>query len=746
MTNPGQKNVQRKRLTVRGTVQGVGFRPFVYRLAHEERLGGFVQNDGNGVTIEVQGPTLAVRSFVNRLPLELPPPGLVTGVTVESLACEPNSGEFVVSTSTSARGRSLSLAPDGAVCKACLAEMADPDDRRYRYPFINCTHCGPRFTITSALPYDRPSTTMASFPMCSECKKEYEDPGDRRYHAQPVACPACGPRLWLEAGAAEHFTDWAVQAHGLLAAGQIVAIKGLGGFHLAVNAGDDHAVRRLRRKKLRPCKPLAVMVRNVEVARRMVELDDKAEDLLCSYESPIVVAPMRPNNGLSPAIAPGLTDLGIMLPYTPLHHLLFEGDIDSLVMTSANSPAEPIITDNAVAVRDLPADAYLLHDRRIEVACDDSVVRTNSLQPMLIRRARGYVPRAMDASHLPACRVLALGAQLKVTPTTLNNGEMVVGRHIGDLGNVLMEASFREEVQRLLRFAQLEPEVIAVDLHRDLFSVLYAEETFANLEMVRVQHHHAHLAAVLFEYRIDPAQEVAAIVLDGMGYGPDGTVWGGEVLVGSCQKYKRVGRLRPVPQPGGDKAAIEPRRMATSLLLEAKITNHPAFDQSYAQICHIRAVSPLCSSAGRLFDGVAAILGIAPNQQSFEGQAPALLEALVDTSCVDAYPLPIVGDELDTRVLVSALVEDKGAGLATRAARFHHGLADGLAALAIKQGKERVVLAGGSMINRVLSGRIAQTLGKVGLEVFLPQQLPPGDGGLSAGQAAVAACTCAAAR
>ncbi|MBT3222316.1 MAG: carbamoyltransferase HypF, partial [Proteobacteria bacterium] len=387
----------------------------------------------------------------------------------------------------------------------------------------------------------------------------------------------------------------------------------------------------------------------------------------------------------------------------------------------------------------------LLHDRDIEVACDDSVIRTNPVGPIFIRRARGYVPKALDASHLPARRVLALGADLKVTPTTLNRGEMVVGRHIGNLDNIRTEAAFRTEIQRVLTFAQLTPEVVAVDLHPEMFSVLYAEEVFADRELIRVQHHHAHLAAVLFEHRFDPAEEVLGIVLDGMGYGPDGTIWGGEVLVGSCQHFQRVGHLRPVPQPGGDKAAIEPKRMATSLLLEAGLEEHPAFDSDFAQICSVRTVSPLSSSTGRLFDGVAAIIGIAPSQQSYEGQAPALLEALVDPSCTDAYPLPNDGNELDTRVLIAALVDDK-AGPGTRAARFHHGLADGLANLALQQNPTKVVLAGGSMVNRPLAHRIAQKLGDAGCKVYSPQQLPAGDGGLSAGQAAVAACTCATAQ
>lgn len=565
-----------------------------------------------------------------------------------------------------------------------------------------------------------------------------------------MSCPRCGPRAWLvrrgepaappprsELGDPAAAVD---AARALLEGGAVVAIKGIGGFHLAVDARSPAAVARLRALKHRPRKPLAVMVRDLETARALVHLDADAEAWLTSPAAPIVLAPARALD-LCAALAPGLGDLGVLLPYSPVHQLLFDGPLDALVMTSGNAPSEPITTDDADALARLPADAFLLHDRDIHVACDDSVARTGPRGPVLLRRARGYVPRPMDASFLPARRVLALGAELKVAIALLAHGDLVVGRHLGDLDNPTTEAAFCSDIKRLLELARVEPEAIAVDLHPDLYGSLHAARAFAGLPIVRVQHHHAHLAAVLVEHGAPRDVEVAAILLDGLGYGTDGTLWGGEVLVGGYASVERFAHLRAVPQPGGDKAAREPRRMATSLLVDARLAHsgHAAFDERFAALCALREVSPLTSSAGRLFDGVAALLGVAPDVQDYEGEAASRLEALADPTCDDAYPLPLAGAELDTRALVEALVGDR-APVAVRAARFHNGLADGLAAAALASSVRQVVLGGGSMVNRLLVRRLVAALERGGATVLTPAKLPAGDGGLAAGQAACAAC------
>ncbi len=741
---------RRLRLVVRGVVQGVGFRPFVFGLARALGLTGSVRNDARGAVVEVEGPAAVVLAFPARLAAELPPPGLVDHVDVEPVALLAGEADFTIAPSDGAEPTRLALAPDTATCGDCLAELRDPRDRRYRHPFLSCARCGPRATITRALPYDRPQTTLARFPLCDDCAREYHDPSDRRHHAQPISCPRCGPRAWIVARGEDPAQPTRREgedparavdaARARIEAGEIVAIKGIGGFHLAVSARDAAAVARLRGAKGRPRKALAVMVRDLATARSIAQLDAAAEAWLASPAAPIVLAPSR-SADLSASLAPGLGDLGVVLPYSPLHHLLFDGPIDAIVMTSGNAPSEPITTEDAEAIARLPADAFLLHDRGIHVACDDSVARSGPRGPVVVRRARGYVPRAIDASFLPSRRVIALGAELKVAIALLAHGDLVVGRHLGDLDNPAAEAAFRAEIARVIDFARVEPEAVAVDLHPDFYGTTYAEGAFAGLPIVRVQHHHAHLAAVLVDHAVPPGEDVAGIVVDGFGYGVGGGAWGGEVLVGGYAAVRRAAHLRPVALPGGDRAAREPGRMATSLLVDAGLagSGHAAFDPRIAAICGVASVSPRTSSAGRLFDGVAAILGLAPAEQEFEGEAAARLEAAADPSCDDAYPLPLAGAELDTRALVAALVADR-ATVGVRAARFHHGLADGLARAAIATGATRVVLGGGSIVNRVLAARLRATLDRAGVVVIGPARLPAGDGGLAAGQAAVAAC------
>jgi hydrogenase maturation protein HypF len=741
----------RVRIVVTGTVQGVGFRPFVYRLAHEQGLTGFVRNAEGGVFVEVQGRERQVEPFAERLARELPPPGKIESYVVEKIPVVRTDRAFTIEKSAVGGPRAVALAPDSYVCPDCLKEMWDRANRRYLYPFITCTRCGPRYTITRDLPYDRVRTTMASFAMCPECYREYTDPLDRRYHAQPIACPVCGPRAWLALPGQSSLPPadrtsgdpaaGARQACHYLAKGQIVAIKGIGGFLLAVDARDQAAVERLRAVKRRSRKPLAVMVRDLEVARSCVEIDPQTAELLCSPAAPIVLSPAKAGNGLAPGLAPGLTDLGIMLPSSPLHHLLFRDRFDALVMTSGNAPNEPIVTDNQYAMENLQADAYLIHDRDICVGADDSVVRTAAGAPVMVRRTRGYAPGALDASFLPRRSVVALGAELKVTIATLSGGRLIVGRHIGDLDNPNIERAFERELERMLHFGGVAPDIVALDLHPDLATTLIGERMAKQgARIKRVQHHHAHLCGVLVEHGVLPGTVAVGIILDGFGYGADGAIWGGEVLVGEYQSFQRVGHLRYVPQPGGDKAAREPGRMATSLLRDAGLgaQNCPAYDERVAEICPVTAVSPLTSSVGRLFDGVAAILGLAPAAQSYEAEAAALLESAADSSVQDAYPLPVVGDQLDVRVLIAALVDDRSP-VSVKAARFHNAVAEGFARMALDTGCKLAVLSGGCLVNRLLLARLEQSLSAAGVVVKRPITLPPGDGGLSAGQAAAAA-------
>ncbi|MBW2275879.1 MAG: carbamoyltransferase HypF [Deltaproteobacteria bacterium] len=743
--------IARRRICVRGVVQGIGFRPFVYRLAREQGLTGSVRNDGTGVGIELQGEPPDLDAFERCLRIDLPPGGRIESARVDPEPIIRDELEFTIDCSSDTEARSSSLAPDRFVCGDCLRELADPGDRRYRYPFINCTRCGPRFTIVRDMPYDRARTTMEPFEMCELCRREYEDPGDRRFHAEPVACPACGPRVWLvEAGEERSANDLveegdpaaAVEEAGSrLGAGQVLAIKGIGGFHLAVDARSGEGVAQLRRIKSRWRKPFALMARDLEVARRLVQLTSDDEQLLASPAAPIVLAPRREGVDVASGVAPDLVDLGVMLPYTPLHHLLLQFGPEVLVMTSGNPPGEPIVTANDEATALLWSDAYLLHDREICVANDDSVARTSASGPVFLRRSRGYVPEPIVAAQLPDRQVLALGASLKVTVATLSSGELVVGRHLGDLDNARTEQALRAEVRRVLEIGRVAPELIAVDLHPDFPSVIYAEQEWAGTPIAEVQHHHAHLAAVLVEHGIDSGACVVGIVLDGFGHGTDGAIWGGEVLCGGYLDFERVAHLRYVAQPGGDRAAVEPARMATSLLVDAELGADawPGFDPRIAAICGSEGVAPRTSSAGRLFDGAAAILGLAPVRQEYEGEAASLLEVAADPACDDAYCLPVDMGILDSRELIRSLVEDRSS-VAVRAARLINGLADGFARAALERGVGQVALGGGCMVNRLLLARLLAKLRGAGADVLLPQRLPPGDGGVSAGQAAVAAC------
>jgi hydrogenase maturation protein HypF len=755
----------RVRARVEGTVQGVGFRPYVYRLASTLELGGWVRNDSNGVLLEVEGPAGAVDAFFARLAAGAPPLADVESVVREPL---PAAGErgFAIAASVRAGEPAASVTPDAATCDDCLAELLDPGDRRYRYPFVNCTNCGPRFTIALAVPYDRPSTTMAGFRMCGACRREYDDPSDRRFHAQPNACPACGPRARLvDAAGAEvgHGAQDAVEAAArALAAGRIVAVKGIGGYHLACDAANEGAVEALRSRKHREERPFALMARDVDSARALIELSAAEERLLRSAARPIVLAPRRAHPGVAAAAAPASRELGVMLPYTPLHHLLL-GDLAALgagaiVLTSGNRADEPIAYDDADAVERLAgiADLLLVHDRPIHMRTDDSVVRVAAGGVLPIRRSRGYVPAGLALPVAAARPLLACGAQQKSTFCVAKGTRAWVGHHIGDLELYATLGSFRDGIEHFERLFAVEPALVAHDLHPGYLSTAYALER-EGVETVAVQHHHAHLAACLAEHGLEgPA---VGAIFDGTGYGPDGTVWGGELLVGGLHGFERAACLWPVPLPGGAQAVREPWRMACAWLEAAfgeprapTARLAPLVDphrwEQVGQVGRSGAYSPSTSSIGRLFDAVAALCGIRP-RASYEGQAAVELEAAASGDG-RAYLLPLLdrGAEpglLDARETVRAVVADLEAGVepGVVAGRFHAAVADAAASAcawaAEANGLATVVLSGGVFQNRLLLEDAVRRLEAASLRVLVPRRLPPNDGGVSYGQAAVAA-------
>jgi hydrogenase maturation protein HypF len=750
----------RVRARVDGTVQGVGFRPYVFRLAEALGLGGFVSNDERGVVLEVEGDPAAVERFLERLPREAPPLATVERVGAEAVAPLGAGGFRIVASAPAGRPDAL-VAPDAATCDACLAELFDPADRRYRYPFVNCTACGPRFTIVRGVPYDRPLTTMAAFAMCAACRAEYDDPRDRRFHAQPNACPACGPAVTLVDRDGRPVADAGdpVRAAALaLRAGGIVAVKGIGGFHLACRADDEAAVAALRARKHREDRPFALMARDVAAARALVELAPADETVLTGPARPIVVAPRRPDAAGAPAVAPRCADLGVMLPYAPLQHLLLADCGGPLVMTSGNVADEPIAyrDEDALARLAWIADLFVVHDRAIHVRADDSVVRAvPGRPPVRLRRSRGFVPDSVRLP-VPAARpLLACGAELKSTFCVARGSRAWVGHHIGDLRHAETLRAYEEGVAHFERVFAVAPEVVAHDLHPDYLSTSYAHAR-EGVELLGVQHHHAHLAACLAEHG-ETGPAVGAI-LDGSGYGSDGTVWGGELLVGGLEGFVRAGHLFPVRLPGGDRAVREPWRMACAWLVAESDGDGPppvplaladAIDparwRAIAALARGGLAAPVTTSAGRLFDAVAALCGLRASV-TYEGQAAAELEAAYDRHERGAYPLPVgPGFVLDARETVRAVARDAAAGVATGviATRFHRALADALARacveIAARHATELVVLSGGVFQNvRLLVGTSAR-LEAAGLRVLVPERLPPHDGGISYGQAAVAA-------
>ena len=749
--------VCRARVRVTGTVQGVGFRPYVYRLAGELGLGGFVLNDAHGVLIEVEGDADVVDRFLARLPSEAPPLAVVEQVVVEEGVVATGERAFEIRDSVGGDVPDAPVTPDTATCDDCLREMLDPADRRFRYPFINCTNCGPRFTIVRGVPYDRPLTTMAGFTMCPECRAEYEDPGDRRFHAQPNACPVCGPSLRLLGADREPMPGDSLAALATgLRAGAIAAIKGIGGYHLACLAGDEIAVAALRARKHREDKPFALMVPSLGAAEALVSLDAPARELLTAPERPIVLAPRRPDAAVAGSVAPGAPELGVMLPYSPLHHLLVADAGTTLVMTSANVTDEPIAyrDDDALErLRDI-ADLFLLHDRPIQTRTDDSVVRAVPRRAVL-RRSRGYVPAALalpgEGTRRP---LLACGAELKNTFCLTKGTRAWVSHHIGDLENYETLRSFTQGIEHFQRLFAVEPEIVVHDLHPEYLSTKYALER-DGVEPIGVQHHHAHLAACLAEHK--EAGPAIGAIFDGTGYGLDGTVWGGELLYGDVASFRRVGALLPVSLPGGARAIKQPWRMACSWL-SAACGGEPDLPRSLSGRVDARAwsqvravigaatASPPTTSMGRLFDAVAALAGIRA-EVNYEGQAAIELEAACDPGERGAYPIAVGGKPIviDPRETIRAVAAEAAAGetAGAIARRFHRTIAgataEALVELAAVHDTEVVVLSGGVFQSRLLLDSVSGALTDAGLRVLVPERLPVNDGGIAYGQAAVGA-------
>jgi hydrogenase maturation protein HypF len=740
---------RRIRARVVGTVQGVGFRPYVYRLAGELELAGWVLNDARGVLVEVEGGTDRVTQFLTRLIREAPPLAVIERVESGEVALAGETG-FSIRESPRGEEAEAPVTPDSATCEDCLRELFDADDRRHRYPFINCTNCGPRFTIVRGIPYDRPYTTMAGFTMCAACQAEYDDPGDRRFHAQPNACPVCGPSVALVGQASG---DAMREAAAALRAGAILAVKGIGGYHLACRADDERAVAALRGRKHREDKPFALMCRTAEDAAALVALGPSERELLQSVERPIVLAPRQPDAPVAASVAPGAPELGVMLAYSPLHHLLLADAGCTLVMTSGNVSDEPIaFGDEDARVRLSPiADLLLTHDRPIETRTDDSVVRVAGGHRMVLRRARGYVPAALPLPGGAARPLLACGAELKNTFCVAKGERAWVSHHIGDLENYETLRSFTEGVDHFERLFAVTPEVVAHDLHPEYLSTKYALER-DGVELIGVQHHHAHLAACLAEHRVEGV--AVGAIYDGTGYGTDGTVWGGELLAGDVAECRRVGSLRAVPLPGGARAIREPWRMALSWLAASGIGSGPPAGLAalvdadrWELVERMRESglrSPPTSSIGRLFDAVAALCGIRA-EVNYEGQAAIELEAACDPLERGAYEMALDGVELDARPLIRSVVAELAAGVAVPviASRFHRAVAratvEGCARAAGDAETELVVLSGGVFQNRRLLEETVAGLAAAGLRALVPERLPPGDGGISYGQAAVAA-------
>jgi hydrogenase maturation protein HypF len=778
--------MQGLRVHITGIVQGVGFRPFVYNLATRLGLKGWVKNTSAGVEIEVDGDQDALDLFVRQLRDEAP---TLSRIDEFSASFRPTNGfsSFEILHSESVAGAFQPISPDVSICPDCLREMLDPNDRRYRYPFINCTNCGPRFTIIKDIPYDRPKTTMANFPMCADCEREYTDPTNRRFHAQPVACPVCGPHVWLETENTNYqlpitnYSEAISETQRLLAKGKILAIKGLGGFHLACDATNVQAVTELRNRKLRVDKPFALMMPDIETVKQHCLVSDAERDLLQSTARPIVLLKKKSESTIVEEVSPKQNWLGVMLPYTPLHYLVFAESIHHssfilhpLVMTSGNLSEEPIATDNDEAHKRLSklTDAFLMHNRDIHIRCDDSVVRVFDDRPLTIdnetspavhrpslvypiRRSRGYSPFPVKLPF-DAPQILAAGSELKNTFCITNKNYAFLSHHIGDMENYETLKSFELGVEHFEKLFRVKPIAIAHDLHPNYLATRYALERAERegLPAIAVQHHHAHVAACMAEHGLDGSHPVIGVSFDGTGYGDDGAIWGGEILIADYKSYQRAFHLEYFPLPGGDAAIKKPARTALALLWSLDLEWDERLD-SVAEFCAqdqvvLRAQlerkinTPMTSSMGRLFDAAAALAGVR-QKVNYEGQAAIEFEALADSAEEGKYSFGLNQDRVEVRSAVEALIEDVMAGIhiSKISARFHNGLAESVREICLKikseTGINEVALSGGVWQNITLLGRTLSLLKSSGFRVYIHREVPTNDGGLSLGQAVIAA-------
>ena len=749
----------RKRIEVKGIVQGVGFRPFIYKLAHQFELGGFVCNNNRGVEIEIEGEDSKINQFIKAVELESPPLSEINELKIYDSVVQ-NSEDFKIEKSSASLGNQTFISPDVSICEDCKNELFDKTNRRYFYPFINCTNCGPRFTIIENIPYDRKQTTMRHFEMCDKCSAEYEDPFDRRFHAQPNACAKCGPKVWLKSEHEIYYKNGFEKAVEFILDGKIMAAKGLGGFHLAVDANNAAAVKRLRERKNREAKPLAIMVPDIETVRRITECDLEEEKILLSIERPILLLNKLKKAVLCEDIAPGNNRLGIMLPYTPLHYILFEmlkrnlndNKIPALVMTSANLSEEPIAIDNDEAMRRLKniADVYLLHDREILIRADDSVLINVNGRYRTLRRSRGFVPKAIPLLE-ESPSILGVGAELKNTICLSKNKSAFVSQHIGDLSNLKAYNFFEDTIKHLQKILDMEAEYIAYDMHPDYLSSKWARENIGHKSFA-VQHHHAHLASCMLENRLD--EKVIGIILDGTGLGYDGTIWGGEILIGNYSEFERFAHLEQFPLPGGDAAAKEPWRTALSYLynsFEGEIPLSNIFEEFPAkevlQILEKNINSPLTSSAGRLFDAVSFIAG-GVSKIRYEAEAAIQITQAVSKPSGEKFTYDEFNPEkkiIPLKKMIREIFKNvlAGAGFTEIADNFHFTLTqiflDVCFAARNKYAINKIVLSGGVFQNEVLLTQLENILNQNGFEVFSHSTIPTNDGGISLGQAAIAA-------
>jgi hydrogenase maturation protein HypF len=758
-------NKSRWLINITGTVQGVGFRPFVYRKATELDLTGSVRNTPEGVAIEAQGELGKLNTFIAELQANLPPLAEIRALEYEAIE-QRTEASFNIDTSSQTGTITPTISPDIATCDECVSELMNSRDRRHHYPFTNCTNCGPRYTIIEGFPYDRPKTSMKIFDMCPDCTAEYGEPSNRRFHAQPNACPTCGPRIDIVESYSQSLLpsrsfakDPVQRTLETMRAGGIVAIKGLGGFHLACDATNEKAVRHLREKKHRDLKPFAIMVRDLEAVRKICYVSNAEEKLLSSPRKPIVLLKKKSESPIAESVAPDNKYLGVMLPYTPLHHLLFSDQSTNLVMTSANFSDEPIIKDEVEARKKLGkiADLFLTHNRPIYMRTDDSVVRSTVSGPMIMRRARGYVPQPIEMPF-HGHRVLALGGDIKNVFCLTNGTDAYLSQHIGDLQNPEAHGHFEHTVKHLSALLSIKPEVIAHDLHPNYFST-WSSRTLAlsfehtNIRFHGVQHHHAHIASCMAEHGLQN-QKVIGLALDGAGFGPDGTIWGGEILRADYQGYERIGRIKPMPQPGGGAAAREPWRMALACLSKKdaerirSLSSISSSDKSLIYEAMEKQINvPMTSSMGRLFDAVSAILGLVL-KNAYEGHAAMVLEQAADETIEYSYVYNIDDGsngilELDFTPTIEQIVKDtvQLAKPSIISAKFHNTVIDAFVEAVSKVSEgEPVVLSGGCMQNIWLSRGLTKSLEAKGYKVYTHHLVPPNDGGLALGQAAIASC------